>query len=202
MSSIPNRRLPQNCLWVEGLLVVALIVLGAKVLGAEVRSEFIFEKAPFEECHASTIVETAAGDLLAAWFGGEREGAKDVAIWMSRFSENRWSAPEVVAREPGVPTWNPVLFRGHDNRIWLFYKFGPSPQTWTGAYRISDDDGTSWSAPVYLPAGLLGPSRTSLFGWRTEKSSPEAPWRATEAGRVGWSAPPTTAGRGRSTVPS
>ncbi|MBI1939958.1 MAG: exo-alpha-sialidase, partial [Acidobacteria bacterium] len=157
MSSIPNRRLTQNCLWVEGLLVVALIVPGAKVLGAEVRSEFIFEKAPFEECHASTIVETAAGDFLAAWFGGEREGAKDVAIWMSRFSANRWSAPVEVAREPGVPTWNPVLFRGSGNRIWLFYKFGPSPQTWTGAYSISDDDGMSWSAPVYLPAGLLGP---------------------------------------------
>jgi len=76
MSDVPNRRLPRMNLLVESLLVVALIVPGAKVLGVDVRSEYIFEKAPFEECHASTIVETAAGDFLAAWFGGEREGAK------------------------------------------------------------------------------------------------------------------------------
>ncbi|HUU15213.1 MAG TPA: sialidase family protein [Terriglobia bacterium] len=156
MWTSPYLRLRQNILWVEVLLVVALIVPGAKVLRAGVRSEFIFEKAPFDECHASTIVETGEGDYLAAWFGGRREGAKDVAIWMARRSQSRWSAPVVVAREPGIPTWNPVLFRG-DNRIWLFYKFGPSPQTWTGAYRISDDDGQSWSPPVRLPAGLLGP---------------------------------------------
>jgi hypothetical protein len=81
-------------------------------IGAEVRSEFIFEQAPFESCHASTMVETAGGEFLAAWFGGAGEGEADVAIWMSRLSHNRWSAPAPVAREKGVPTWNPVLFRG------------------------------------------------------------------------------------------
>ena len=37
-----------------------------------VLSEFIFEKAPFAQCHASTIAETENG-LVAAWFGGTRE---------------------------------------------------------------------------------------------------------------------------------
>lgn len=64
----------------------------AKIL----RSEFIFEKAPFASCHASTIVETDDG-LLAAWFGGSAEGADDVGIWMARFNGKEWSAPVMVA---------------------------------------------------------------------------------------------------------
>ncbi len=127
--------------------------------GIAVHSEFIFDQAPSRECHASTLVESAGGNILAAWFGGTREGADDVAIWLSRRSGGRWSAPEAVAREVGVPTWNPVLFRGDDNHIWLFYKFGPSPQQWTGAYKISADDGMTWSEPHYLPAGRLGPTK-------------------------------------------
>ncbi|MHB8653776.1 MAG: sialidase family protein [Terriglobia bacterium] len=125
--------------------------------GPDIHSDFVFERAPFESCHASTIVETANGEFLAAWFGGSHEGASDVAIWMARLSGGIWSPPARVAFEPGVPSWNPVLFRGKDNRIWLFYKFGPSPSTWTGAYKISSDSGISWSDPVHLPAGMLGP---------------------------------------------
>jgi len=138
------------------ILIVVLFV-SVFASAAETRSEFIFERAPFASCHASTIVETAEGDLLAAWFGGADEGAKDVAIWMARLSGGKWSEPQPVAREAGVPTWNPVLFRGRDNRLWLFYKFGPSPETWTGAYKISSDGGRTWTAATPLPAGLLGP---------------------------------------------
>ena len=125
--------------------------------GSNIHSEFVFERAPFQSCHASTIVETSEGEFLAAWFGGSHEGASDVAIWIARLSGRKWSPPARVAFEPGVPSWNPVLFRGNDNRIWLFYKFGPSPATWTGAYKISSDNGISWSDPVRLPAGMLGP---------------------------------------------
>ena len=39
--------------------------------------------AGFAQCHASTVVELKAGGLMAAWFGGTREGAPDVAISQS-----------------------------------------------------------------------------------------------------------------------
>lgn len=131
-----------------------------KMNGKEVHvilSEFIFTKADFEQCHASTIVELENGDLLTAWFGGKREGHRDVAIWYSRKHGEKWSQPKVLVDEEGVPCWNPVLFRDRDNKVWLFYKFGPSPREWSGAYRQSVDGGQSWSDITTLPAGLLGP---------------------------------------------
>lgn len=121
------------------------------------RGEFIFEMAPFASCHASTVVEAEPGEFLAAWFGGTDEGEKDVAIWLARSMGNRWSDPEKVADEPGVPCWNPVLFRERAGTLFLFYKAGPSPQTWSGFYRASHDKAQAWSAPQLLPAGLLGP---------------------------------------------
>ena len=122
--------------------------------------EFIFEQAPFHECHASTILELPSGELLAAWFGGEREGDKSVQIWLSRKpASGAWSSPEAMTSFAAVPCWNPVLFRDAANRVWLFFKVGPDEMSWVGAYRTSDDRGKNWSAPDYLPAGLLGPIR-------------------------------------------
>jgi predicted neuraminidase len=118
---------------------------------------FIFDKAPFASCHASTLVEVAPGRLLAAWFGGKAEGARDVKVWSSAFDGTKWSAPAVLAQEPGMPCWNPVLFRSARKTLFLFYRAGPSPMAWTGFVRRSTDGGTSWSAAEALPAGLLGP---------------------------------------------
>lgn len=121
------------------------------------RSEFIFEQSPFASCHASTIVEARPGEFLAAWFGGTQEGADDVAIWLARSTGKKWSKPEKIADEPGAPCWNPVLFRERAGTVFLFYKAGRSPASWSGLYRVSNDVGASWQQPVLLPAGLYGP---------------------------------------------
>ena len=128
---------------------------------AIVLSEFIFDQAPFPSCHASTIVETKHG-LVAAWFGGTRERAPDVGIWVSRHDGKQWSPPVEVAngiQEKGerLPTWNPVLFQPREGPLMLFYKVGPSPSTWWGMAMSSSDDGATWSAPQKLPDGILGP---------------------------------------------
>jgi len=123
-----------------------------------VASEFVFSKPLYGECHASTLVELADGSLLAAWYGGDYEGAPNVKIWGSRCVAGVWSPPEVLASVSEVPCWNPVLFRDSSNTVWLFYKYGVSPKTWKGAYRTSAD-GRTWSAHADLPEGLLGPSK-------------------------------------------
>lgn len=123
--------------------------------------EFIFERAPFAACHASTVVELKSGGLMAAWFGGSEEGTPDVAIWGSiKPRGGKWSVPVELAREEKVASYNPVLFYTRDNRLWLYYKFGLSPDRWSAARRYSTDDGKTWQKGEYLPAGLVGPVRS------------------------------------------
>ena len=126
-----------------------------------VRSEFIYETAPFPSCHASTLAETKDG-LIVAWFGGTHERHPDVGIWISHYHKDRWTPPVEVANGLGFgtnrfPTWNPVLFQSKTGPVMLFYKVGPSPSTWWGMLITSSDGGRTWSAPRRLPDGILGP---------------------------------------------
>lgn len=128
---------------------------------AIVKSEFIYETAPFPQCHASTIVEGKTG-LVSAWFGGKKEKSPDVGIWVARWVDDQWTAPVEVAN--GVqadgsrhPCWNPVLFQPKSGPLMLFYKVGPSPGEWWGMLRTSADGGATWSDATRLPDGILGP---------------------------------------------
>ena len=126
------------------------------------KSEFIYEKAPFPSCHASTIAETKGG-LIAAWFGGTAEKNPDVGIWISRHDGRVWSGPVEVASgiqsdgRTRYPCWNPVLFQPRSGPLLLFYKVGPSPSRWWGMLTRSTDEGRTWSVPHKLPEGILGP---------------------------------------------
>jgi predicted neuraminidase len=126
-----------------------------------VASEFIYETAPFPQCHASTIEQTKDG-LVAAWFGGTREKHPDVGIWFSRHDGMSWSTPVEVASgvqddDTRHPCWNPVLFQMPDGPLLLFYKVGPSPSTWWGMLIRSEDGGKSWSESERLPDDIAGP---------------------------------------------
>lgn len=108
--------------------------------------------------HSGTITRLQDGQLLAAWFGGTREGASDVRIFLSRRAPDasEWSASTTIAsREQTTEDLNrhiakignPILFADSRDRIWLFYvtvSFGG----WSGSsitVRYSDDAGDSWS---------------------------------------------------------
>ncbi len=135
-----------------------------------VKDEFIFERANFPESHAATIAETPAG-LMVAWFGGTKEGNKDVCIWASRLVNDKWTEPIRIA--DGVindsiqyACYNPVLYQVPNGELLLFYKIGPNVGGWTGWMMRSKDNarlndkvgqGKTWSAREALPAGFLGP---------------------------------------------
>ena len=124
-------------------------------------SGFIYTEANFPSAHASTIEELDNGDLIAAWFGGTHERHPDVSIYTSKKTKNGWSSPKKVATgfqndTLSYPTWNPVLFNT-ENKLFLFYKIGPSPSTWWGAFKTSTNNGETWSDKKLLPEGILGP---------------------------------------------
>ncbi len=124
-------------------------------------NEFIFETAPFKSCHASTLAETEGG-LVAAWFGGSAEGSPDVGIWLSHHVNGKWTVPIEVTDGVQSPArryacWNPVLFQAARGPLLLFYKVGPTPASWWGMLTQSDDGGHTWSRPLRLPEGILGP---------------------------------------------
>jgi predicted neuraminidase len=152
------------------------------------KAEFIYERAPFEQCHASTIEQTAEG-LVAAWFGGTAEGNDDVGIWFARHLGNAWTDPVEVANGAHIsgqryPCWNPVLYQQPQGPLLLFYKVGPSPRAWWGMLIHSADGGEHWSTSRRLPYGALGPiknkpvllangvllcgSSTEHDGWRVQ----------------------------------
>ncbi|MGI6457877.1 MAG: sialidase family protein [bacterium] len=167
------------------LLTILCTLISFSVHAAEhqaiVKEEFVYTEAPFPSCHASTIVEVDSDVLLSAWFGGTGEGDPDVGIWLSRWENGSWSAPVEVAKHEKVPCWNPVLFKMPDGEIDLYYKAGPSPQTWSGLVKRSTDGGKTWSEAELLPAGILGPIKnkplllnngellcgSSVESWRT-----------------------------------
>lgn len=128
---------------------------------------FIYESAPFPECHASTIVETPSG-LVAAWFGGTREGHKDVNIYTSTFQGGKWSDPVLAAdgyidEQTRYACYNPVLFLAPDGELLLFYKIGPRVVDWTGWMKRSNDFGKTWGKAERLPDEILGPIRNQPY---------------------------------------
>ncbi|MDX2030228.1 MAG: sialidase family protein [Blastocatellia bacterium] len=142
-------------------MALAYSILAQSSAPGVIGSRFIYETAPFPECHASTIEESKTG-LVAAWFGGTKEKHPDVGIWVSRFVSGQWTTPVEVANgvespEKRHPTWNPVLFQPKSGPLLLFYKVGPSPSTWWGMMMSSDDGGKTWSRPRRLPDGIAGP---------------------------------------------
>jgi len=196
LNSCLNTRM--NQMFLGNIAILLLAGLGFDVASSKaaapdenqtgpMKSEFIFETAPFPECHASTIAESK-GNLVAAWFGGTGEKNPDVGIWVSHQNGEHWSAPVEVANGIQSPTnrypcWNPVLFQpligtpraglrpgpgatvgggaGAGVRgtppLLLFYKVGPSPSSWWGMLTKSEDGGQTWSTPRRLPGDIIGP---------------------------------------------
>ena len=146
-------------------LVTAFAATGQQVLDWADHWK-LFKEAPFESCHASTIAETADGDLVVACFGGSYEGCEDVCIWVTRLTKGAfmWTAPVVAANglmndSVRKACYNPVLQPMPNGELWLFFKIGSCVADWTGWLTKSRDGGKTWSAREPLPEGFLGPTK-------------------------------------------
>jgi len=113
--------------------------------------------------HSVTVVELSGGRLRAFWYGGSREGAKDVVIYSSVFNsdDGLWSREtSIVTRETTQAALlryirkigNPVAWRDGSGRLWLFY-VSVSVGGWSGSsinVMFSEDEGHTWSHPKRL----------------------------------------------------
>jgi predicted neuraminidase len=182
-----------------GALAVALVACGAMAeplgpgaFGTKVREaggavDFVFgQQRPFAQCHASTVVQAANGDILAAWFAGTKEKDPDVGIWGSRLHDGKWSAPEKLAKVNETAHWNPVLFRDAEDTIYLFFKVGPEIPDWQTFWMKSTDHGITWSVPVELVPGDhggRGPVRSAPIilsdgSWLAPASTEKDGWKS------------------------
>lgn len=91
-----------------------------------------FIKAPTKSAHASNL-SFVNGEIMALFFAGEREGARDVAIWQSFLSENKQNkafsppkkllTPEILSKMSGKfikKLGNPLAFAHTQGKTQLF----------------------------------------------------------------------------------
>ena len=118
---------------------------------------FLPDSTGAPDVHAASLVETRPGRLLAVWYGGSREGARDVAIYGAAGDEasSVWKSSGTLVNRVQTSLdlgryvktlGNPVLARDGDGRIWLFY-VSVSVGGWSGSalnYRVSNDEGRTW----------------------------------------------------------
>lgn len=119
-----------------------------------IKKEMIFEQNKYmNSCHASTVLPLADGTVVAAWFGGTREGSNDVTVWYSKRKDGLWSAPRKVFVTETMAHWNPVLFQKKDGTVMLYFKYGRKVRSWKTYVSYSYDGGNSFSKPKELAPG-------------------------------------------------
>ena len=116
---------------------------------------FPIDQRPTNNCHASTLLKCRDG-VLAAWFGGTKEGNDDVGILYARRRGGVWETPVMLPKTVNEPHWNPVLFRMPNGLIYLFYKIGKTIPAWRTFYRVSADEGETFGEERELVEGDVG----------------------------------------------
>lgn len=132
----------------------------AAILALEKSASLAFETATFEpptaSCHSATSAPLADGRLFVAWYGGTREGARDVKIYGATLSpQGKTSTPRVLLDRSRLSrdVWrsirklgNPVVY-AQGERLFLFVT-SVSYGGWSGSslnVATSDDGGATWS---------------------------------------------------------
>lgn len=161
---------------------------------AIIKQEWISPNITPFDCHSSSFVETQPASFCVVWKGGSGEGKsntdmkKNVGVWSSRFEEGHWTTPVEIVKAPESVVWTPVLAKQTGGELFLFYRIGPSPRQAISLMKRSQDNGRTWSEPEVLPAGIVGPTRTSpivdqqgimICGSSVESGEPKDLFKAT-----------------------
>jgi len=123
-----------------------------------IRREFVSPNPGNKMVHVGSICELPQGRLAVAWYGGTREGARDVAIFLSVKdpSNTSWSRPQTVVDRASASrelsryvkkVGNPILFSNAGGRLWLVY-VTIAVGGWSGSslnIKWSDDGGSTWT---------------------------------------------------------
>ena len=117
---------------------------------------------PTRQVHAISVANLASAELLALWYGGSREGGRDVALYQSSYREGAWDNPELAFSQQQLQRGlqrnlktlgNPVLFQHpQSGRLWLFF-VSTSYGGWAGSavnYVYKDLGADFWSRPQRL----------------------------------------------------
>jgi predicted neuraminidase len=145
--------------------------------------EVVNPDSPFAMSHVASICELPGGRFAAAWYAGTREGAGDVAIYLSmrEAGDSRWSAPRaIVTRESATrdlnryvrKVGNAVIFGDGAGRLSLLY-VTVSIGGWSGSslnLTTSPDGGATWTqsqrltlSPFFNLAELVKNAPTALI---------------------------------------
>ena len=168
-----------------------LLALSAGLRGAEPQGRHPTGSAPVHRerliftsdrghVHASSIVETPNGSLLAVWYengpkndayyfrGGDEDKSDDVRIAAARLQRGStgWGEPFVISDTFGVSDNNPALGIDAQQRLWLVHPtlLAVPVRTWGSAllqYKVSSDyerDGP----PRWERSGILVPKPEGL----------------------------------------
>jgi predicted neuraminidase len=118
---------------------------------------FVTENSPTPSVHAPAVAELSDGTILSVWYGGEREGAGDVALYSSRLEPTvqSWTDPvktldrQRVSDDLGVhirKLGNAVLLGGENMDVWMFFVTTSIGGWSTSSINMtrSSDGGKSW----------------------------------------------------------
>ena len=143
----------------ENTFVLPSQIAGANTEKPSMTENFILPDQGDRMVHVASLCEMAGGKFVAAWYGGTREGAKDVAIFLSFLDprkEGSWTEPKIVADRTSASkelyryikkVGNPVVFSDPMNRLWMVFVTIPFGG-WSCCslnVKVSSDGGDTWT---------------------------------------------------------
>jgi predicted neuraminidase len=118
---------------------------------------FVTKDSPTPRVHAPTVAGLSDGTILSVWYGGEREGAGDVALYSSMLepASQSWTTPvktlsrQRVSDDLGLhirKLGNAVLLAGDSQDVWMFFVTASIGGWSTSSINMvhSSDGGKNW----------------------------------------------------------